>query len=352
MGDLIRGEPKPYSAGRQGTQISGAFAGAYPEIASTMRSQIPLDERALFDVRRELSPQEQELQAQLYETFAPRYTEAELANLRGAGGQVVRESEGLAREIDPEYYQTRARSSELLQELMQGGLTGGERTSIERGLRSSGVDRGLDNNPSGTEQFRHAIEYGGAARDRLGQALAMATQSLPSFRTTSGAQVQGQANQSLGNINNQLGNTNFGEQTRETGNQFLGSTTEAALQASQQRQDRKSINDETTQAVGSICCFIFLESYNGVLPWFVRKCRDDYYYKDPDLSKGYKRMAKFLVPLMQRFTLVRDIVNDLMIKPITCYGGYICSVSGFEHGKHNHKIMNFWLRVWKFLGKL
>ena len=97
--------------------------------------------------------------------------------------------------------------------------------------------------------------------------------------------------------------------------------------------------------LGSICCFIFLEAYHGNIPSHVRKYRDKVYNKNHDIATGYRRMAKWLVPSMQRFSLVRFLVWYLMVLPITknCTSNKKMSKARI--------ITHFWLRVWAILGK-
>lgn len=101
---------------------------------------------------------------------------------------------------------------------------------------------------------------------------------------------------------------------------------------------------------GGMCCFIFLEAYNGALPWWVRKCRDRYYSHNPRIARGYKRMAAWLVPMMQNSRIVRALVNRFMVIPITKYGGWLCRVPGYMDCKRYAVFKNFWFSVWNKMG--
>lgn len=98
---------------------------------------------------------------------------------------------------------------------------------------------------------------------------------------------------------------------------------------------------------GSGCCFIFLESYNGTLPFFVRKSRDRYYRLLPSVADGYNRMALWLVPLMQRSRIVRALVWRLMVQPLTQYGGFTHRVAGYQSFGSRRIYRKFWFTVWK-----
>lgn len=99
-----------------------------------------------------------------------------------------------------------------------------------------------------------------------------------------------------------------------------------------------------------LCCFIFLESYRGSLPWFVRFCRD--LYITPRRRAGYVWMANWLVPLMRKSPLVRTLVDKLMVGPITEMGGWLCRVKGYEHCRNRKLITKIWFKAWDVLGMM
>lgn len=96
------------------------------------------------------------------------------------------------------------------------------------------------------------------------------------------------------------------------------------------------------------CCFIFLESYNSKLPWWVRVCRDEFVTKKR--RDGYNRMAAWLVPLMRQHPEVRAWVNQNMVLPLTFWGGYYKRVSGFEGFRSYQRVVKQWFQVWDQLG--
>lgn len=133
---------------------------------------------------------------------------------------------------------------------------------------------------------------------------------------------------------------------------WTGSMGYAAAQGSDELSGL--VSDVVSSAGGAAaggCCFIFLESYHGKLPWWVRFCRDYYYARQPDVARGYKRMAKWLVPMMRRSRIVRGIVWRFMVKPITEYGGYLCNVPGYKDGWRFEPFKNFWFWSWSKLGR-
>jgi len=100
---------------------------------------------------------------------------------------------------------------------------------------------------------------------------------------------------------------------------------------------------------GASCCFIFLEYYNGELPKHVRECRDEFAPENTDRRKGYIWMSKWLVPAMKRSRLVRSLVNNTMVQPLTKWGGWYKGVH--DHGYEYQSVKNFWFKTWEGIGK-
>ena len=95
------------------------------------------------------------------------------------------------------------------------------------------------------------------------------------------------------------------------------------------------------------CCFIFMEAYNGDMPYWVRECRDEFAPENTARREGYIKMAKWLVPLMQKSKVVRSIVNNLMIKPLTKWGGYYKKVKGYEYSFIYKPFVRMWFKIWE-----
>jgi len=109
---------------------------------------------------------------------------------------------------------------------------------------------------------------------------------------------------------------------------------------------------QASQSMGAgmnLCCFIFLEAYNGQLPNVVRRYRD---MKAPENSarrNGYIKMSRWLVPAMRVSRLVRFITSHLLTKPLTSYGKWY-----YGEGKIGwvfKPVELFWMKVWELTGK-
>lgn len=100
----------------------------------------------------------------------------------------------------------------------------------------------------------------------------------------------------------------------------------------------------------AMCCFIFMEAYEGKMPAHVRACRDEFAPENSKRRKGYIRMARWLVPAMRASEAVRQLVWDFMIWPMTQWGGFHKKVRGYENGAKYHFAVKFWFKVWEALG--
>lgn len=114
----------------------------------------------------------------------------------------------------------------------------------------------------------------------------------------------------------------------------------------------RGMGAQTSQSMGAslnLCCFIFLEAYNGQLPSVVRRYRD---MKAPESSarrNGYIKMSRWLVPAMRVSWISRKLTNYLLVKPLTSYGKWF-----YGEGKIGwvfKPIEVFWMKFWELTGK-
>jgi hypothetical protein len=293
-------------------------------------------------------------------TYAPGYQQAgsnlsqaqALSNadlLSGGGGLFALMGAGLTNLLNPAQAAANTGATNLVNSINLNGLSGGEQAAVERSLNQSNIatgNMGLDN---ATNAVRNAMMFGQALADKrtqMGNALNTAINV---------AQAQ---NTAFSPVNNAMaaGNTsnNFGLSTFNPtqGNSVLTAPFQAATGWGNQLAGIAAAPRTTQSSWNAGCCFIFLESFNGTLPWWVRVCRDEYYQKEPIVATGYKRMAKWLVPLMKRYNIIRRLVNKFMVIPITKYGGYMKGVKGHElHGKYK-SYKTFWFMVWRMIGAI
>lgn len=262
--------------------------------------------------------------------------------------------------VNPEYYKTMGTANTQAQNLMNSinlnGLSGSERAEVERSLGQSNTatgNLGLDN---ATNAVKNAMTFGSALqakRDALGSALQTATNvmagSKQGFNPLATMSNSGGTNTG----STQFAGAGGGSQAYNFGNSTMGNVSMLGNTAANnywQAQHANSIQG-ANEALGinQICCFIMLQGLNGMLPAHVRVCRDYYYTTDHRVATGYKRMAKWLVPLMRRFPTVQRLVNAVMVQPIVRYGGWLTDTTGYEDGYKWRSVKNFWFAIWRML---
>ncbi len=293
-----------------------------------------------------------------------------LQQILGPGGMTALAANQLEQAVNPQYYMLRDtnanQAANLVNSINLNGLSGGEQAAVERSLGGSNYARGtlgLDNATTAVGNAMNFGDYLNTKRTALGQALGASTGVMAGVNNTAWNPVSTALSQPDASTQSNWGTSQFGGTTKATGvnantlsSDYLSALTgmsntqmgtqwssNAASSASQIEQDF---------GLGSLnCCFIMLESYHGKLPWWVRECRDSHYDWAPQIARGYKRMAKWLVPMMRRVPLVKNLVWELMVLPITRFGGYLCDIPEYKQYWSARPIRNFWFHVWGWMGR-
>ena len=101
---------------------------------------------------------------------------------------------------------------------------------------------------------------------------------------------------------------------------------------------------------GTTCCFILATALNGALPWYVNEARRD--YLTSNRKSGYKWMASWLVPAMQKHASVMRFVNATMVQPFLRYGRALYGDSHRWTDWAYAPLCEGWLATWSVLGTL
>jgi len=109
----------------------------------------------------------------------------------------------------------------------------------------------------------------------------------------------------------------------------------------------RQVKEQSSSSAKGGCCFVFLEAYDGKLPWVVRAYRDQ--HMTPRNRRGYYRLADKLVPLMKKSRVVKHLVRFLMTKPMTFYGKYFYKLNPW--GVLAAPITAFWLLIFDLIGR-
>lgn len=336
-----------------------------PALSQAWQQQILPTEKATLAAQQEIAPQQAALNTQLYGQYGPELSRigsqiasqeasATAKTLAGSGADLARAATSTQQIADPEYYKTRALTSDKIGELLGSinvnGLSGSERAETERYLNQQNQGRGSPDVSSNIKTVENASMFGSALqnkRNSLGQAITQATNFLPTAK--SGIDVFQTITGRPSTTPNATAAAPVGSQANNLTSQLFGNIQNTQAQTQDLMASRRTTDDRVNNAIGSFCCFIFLEIHNGVLPWYVRICRDYYYEKEPFARIGYRRMASILVPLMHSNGIVRSLVNRFMVSPITEHGGFIFGVDGCK-SRRGYK--NFWFSIWKLIGKI
>ena len=99
----------------------------------------------------------------------------------------------------------------------------------------------------------------------------------------------------------------------------------------------------------NLCCFIFLEAYNGALPDSVRAYRDMAAPESSARREGYIRMSKWLVPAMRVSGVARKLTNCLLVRPLTKYGEWFYGKN--KTGWVFYPVKQAWFAIWTLTAK-
>ena len=363
--------------GNSAEQAAESYEKHLPGILKATRDSILPTEQAIQTANEQLTPAKNDLS---YKTLSDNYgrftnvgaDQAALASDRALGttkdlldkyGVGLGKSALAANEAaDPYSAANRKRQTGALDTLFgslddPNKLSGSETAGIDRTLARSNIARGNEA-PTASSTVESAMQFGdegnkrkAAKQSSIKSAVDTATNAAGSLRSgidATGLVKSGQA----GNIGMGFmpGVANAGDREFGFGSNALSGFNAGAIAGQNNTSAHAtSLMQDISGGVGianSMCCFIFMEAYAGRIPWYVRASRDLHY--TPQIRAGYVAMAKWLVPLMARFTFVRELVNELMIRPLTEDAAWVYSLKG-ARPRMGYK--TFWLNLWKFIGR-
>lgn len=196
------GDPPPMGTQESTAQQLAAYTQGLPDLLKvTAGTALPVGQQ-LLDAQKTLAPQQNELLTSLFKQYGPELagigdtinsnsaksaagTAADIA--KGSGSDLFHTIDALQHQADPEYYKNRSEASGKLSELLSSfnmnGLSGGERSEIERSNAQQDAQRGSLTAPSQTATVNNAMNFGSGfaqKQQRLAQAIGTATSFLPS----------------------------------------------------------------------------------------------------------------------------------------------------------------------------
>lgn len=366
MSNLFEGDysPKPITktTNRQLKALQ-KYGLPYAQALQNIASSIEPQQQALnYNMFSQYGPLLSQIGSQIQEQEAGANIGADIRNIQGGGRELLGEAISLDRMANPEFYAMREATGKGYTDLIGGmdpnKLSGSEMANVERGVNRLNARTGNINTGDATTTASNALTFDDrlqAKRDRFGQALSLfpglSTASQSNINAYPIASGRGATQPNVGTAQFQQGQ--FGQQTAQG---LAQNIQEQGLFRQQLRGNQRPAADfgnQSFQALGSAaggmgggCCFIFMAAYEGEeLPRYIRQCRDFYYNLHPSSAVGYKRMARWLVPMMHKSKLVMSAVKWSMIKPMSWYGQWLTGKS--KTGWLMKPIKSFWINTWR-----
>ncbi len=350
-------------------QMLQAYSKNLPGLMGTYNAQQTPTAQAQLAAQQATQPGYDALNLSQYNQMAPAYANSQantnLGLINGSGADIAKSGVALNNALNPSMAAATNRTQDLLGAINLNGLSPGESNAVERSNNQNLTSTGNLGVNNGTNTISNAMNFGGAFNNKvgmLGNAIGTATGTANAQNSQVNPTALATGNFLGGNqfTNPQLAGTTSPSAANGFANTVMGGVSGLAQQnaEAQNKLNYANSNQGVASSFGAnnvysggsggglaSCCFIFMEIYNGTLPWYVREERDYYYKKDPRLSIGYKKMAKWLVPLMKESRLVKTLVNWTMVKPITYYGGWKHNLNSF--GWLTNPIRILWFTIWK-----
>ena len=189
----------------------------------------------------------------------------------------------------------------------------------------------------------------------IGQAIATAAGAAPALRSGVDAYqvTTGKPSSNTGVARFGQTDTQQGGATQNFGQSFLQNTAQFASNQQNNLATKKDAFDKFSQVMGSLpsCCWTFrefTEKFPNGLPWYVRASRDAYY--TPARREGYRLFSKFMVPLMQKSSIIRGIVDLVFVDPMTRHAAWLGGENNY--GWIFHPLQKLWLGIFSLLGSL
>lgn len=249
-------DPKAQSGTRLSSDVINNVIQNLPAYMNTVNAQLQPQAESELKTAQAVSPAYQELLTGLYEKFAPRLAtaganvekisrtgaaETDKALLAGAGGDTARTLSSLDRQLNPEYYATRAAGSKKLGELLSSINLNDANPEAERLISQENARSGNLTTPSATNTVSNALSFGNELqkrRDALGSAINSASGFLQpasgTFNTAGVTLNRGATNTGL---------TEFGGTTK-TNNAALGAANTLTGTASGLVGQQQDINSQ------------------------------------------------------------------------------------------------------------
>jgi len=156
-------------------------------------------------------------------------------------------------------------------------------------------------------------------------------------------------------LQNMLGNAGLASERTKAFSDIVPSyTTLGSKNIGTESNDLYGRGSQTSSSFGAsmnLCCFIFMEAYNGELPKHVRECRDEFAPENSERRVGYIRMSRWLVPAMRVSGFVRKLTNHLLIQPLTRWGAHHKGVRAGSPKLVDSLAKQFWFKFWELTGK-
>jgi len=233
-----------------------------PAFMDIQNAQVGPQAQAMLKAAQGITPVYNDLQTSEYARNAPSLAQTgsqvdnisrtgaaktDLDILQGSGGDLVKESQALDRQLNPEFYKTRELESNKMEELLESINLNDANPEAERLIGQENARSGNLSNPSATGTVANALSFG-SELDRRRTSLGNALNTVTNFLQPSQGQFNPVAT-ALGRPSTNTGENRFagtqqaGDQAYQSGNNMLQQFTQTRLQENDINANRQKAID-------------------------------------------------------------------------------------------------------------
>ena len=252
-------------------QVLASFIQRFPDLMRVQNAAVLPQAQTELAAAQAISPAYNDLLTSLYENSTPRLAAAgakadeinrvgaantDLNILRGPGSALVTEAQNLDKQLNPEFYKTRAATSDALGQLLASVNLNNANPEAERLVNQESLRTGNDSTPSATSSLSNALSFGDQLdkrRNSLNAALNTATGFLqPAQGQFNPVQTALNRNSSNSGTNQFAGVQKPGGQAYQSGQGFLNNVTSLRQQENDINANRRDVLDRFNEVTSSI----------------------------------------------------------------------------------------------------
>lgn len=267
-------QPKIPSVSESASDMLSALHDYYPGLAGVYRQELLPTAQAELATSQAVSPQYQQLISDLYKQFGPGLAttgaqvddisrkaaaKTDVDILKSSGGDLARTYSDIDKSINPEYYATRTKTANALEDLLGSINLSDPNPEAERLISQENARSGNLAQPSATTTVANALSFGSEAdkrRNSLEQAINSATAFLGNSSTAANfnpaTTILNRPTSNTGQSNFAGANTTAGSSANQASQNFTSGLTQLQSNYANNQANKRDAVDRINEGFSSL----------------------------------------------------------------------------------------------------